>query len=58
MSLSDFKRVNPNYLRFRASYVGFERETVRFDPKEMTYNVYVGDGMIAKFDMEGNRVEK
>lgn len=58
MSLSDFKHVNPNYLRFRAVYAGFERETVRFDPKEMAYNVYVGNGMIAKFGMKGDRIEE
>ncbi len=58
MSLSKFKHVNPDYLRFRASYTGLESETVRLDPKEMTYNVYVGDGVIVKFDMEGDRIEE
>lgn len=58
MSLLEFKHINPDYLRFRASYVGFERETVRFDPKEMVYNVYVNDKIIVKFNMEGDRLEK
>lgn len=40
MSLADFEYVDSHYLRLRASYVGFEREIVLFDPREMTYKVY------------------
>lgn len=58
MSLSNFKHINPEYLKFRAAYTGFERESVRLDPKEMVYKVYHGNEIIATFDMGGYRYEK
>lgn len=57
MSLADFEYVDTHYLRLRASYVGFEREIVLFDPREMTYKVYENE-VIAKFNTEGNKIEE
>lgn len=57
MSLADFEYVDPHYLRLRASYVGFEREIVLFDPREMTYKVYENE-VIAKFNTRGNKIEE
>lgn len=57
MPLSNFKHINPEYLKFRAAYAGFERESVHFDPKELVYKVYSGNDLIVIFNMEGDRYE-
>lgn len=57
-SLADFDHVNPDYLRFRASYHGAEREPVYFNPFLMYYLVRISPEKSIKFDIDGNRIKE